>query len=215
MKRIVVAVAVLGAAQIGILAGFTGSAFAAPPLTGNTNCTTSTGVVRFIPGVTATAANGNEKVQIDGQISCTTSSVTSPTITSLTGVFKGEIKFHKSPGANQARTCAKFEGLAPVDRIVAASKYTVAWRALNGTATVAVAASTVHYTGTYSAVVAGTTMTFEMGNAAGGPATTTVVAGSFAGSTAQLLTASLTVPTGGCPVTGSLGIPPNSETVDF
>jgi hypothetical protein len=215
MKRIVLAVAVLGAAQIGILAGFTGSAFAAPPLTGNTNCTTSTGFVRFVPGVTAVAANGNEKVDIYGQISCTTSSVTSPTITSLTGVFKGVIKFHKTPGANQARTCANFEGLAPVDKIIAVSKYTVSWRAFNGTVVVPVAASTVHYTGTYSAVVIGTTMTFEMGNAVGGPSTTTVVAGSFPGSTSQLLTASLTVPAGGCPVLGSLAIPPNLETVDF
>ncbi len=84
----------------------------------------------------------------------------------------------KTPVPNKARECANFEGLAPIDHIVAGSKFIVSWRAFNGTVAVPVAPSTVNYSGTYSAAVAGTTMTLAMGNVA---ATTTTVTSSFAG----------------------------------
>ena len=86
-----------------------------------------------------------------GQLSCTTANVL-PAITSLTGVYKGIIKFKKTPSPNKARACANFTGAVPVDTIVAGSKYTVSWNTSSGPAS----SSTVHYTGAYSAVTAPT-----------------------------------------------------------
>jgi hypothetical protein len=78
-----------------------------------------------------------------------------------------------------------FTGAAPVDTIIAGSKYIFSWNTGSGPAV----NSTVKYTGTYSAV---TSPTMNLNSA---PATA-VVTGSFAGSTAQLFHA---LPNG-CPV---------------
>lgn len=216
MRRGITVVAVLVLAQCAVVVGLSGVASAQPPLTGSTNCAIANGMVRFVQGLTPTAVNGNEQVDVSGAMNCTAGNVASPTITSLTGVIKGVLVFKHSPAPNKARKCSNFEGLLPADHLVGTSKLVVSWNAMNGSVPVPVASTTVLYSGLYSAVVTGTTMTLETGNAPGGPSTTTTTTGSFAASTNQLVKAILTVPLGGCPVaTSPFNVPPNTAGAEF
>jgi hypothetical protein len=174
MKRTLATIAVLILVQAGVEASIGGVASAMVVLGGSTNCTLLNGDVNFLPGLTATSPNGDEKAQVFGHVTCNTPNVT-PAVTSLTGVFKGVIKFKKTPAPNKAQECANFNGASPVDKIVAPSKVIVSW-----TTNIGPARSVVMYTGAYSAIGSLTSMDLNFTPA------TAVVAASFAGPVAQL-----------------------------
>lgn len=184
MRRNLAILAVIILAPASAILSIGSVASANTVLSGSTNCTLTNGFVNFTYGLSNTPPNGDAKAEVYGQLSCTTANVL-PAITSLTGVYKGIIKFKKTPSPNKARACANFTGAVPVDTIVAGSKYTISWNTSSGPA----ASSTVHYTGAYSAVTA-PTMNLNFAPA------TAAVTGSFAGTTAQLFYA---LPNG-CPV---------------
>jgi hypothetical protein len=192
MRRNLAILAVIMLVPASVILSMGSVASANTVLSGSTNCTLTTGFVNFTNGLSNTPPNGNEKADVYGQLSCTTANVL-PSITSLTGVYKGIIKFKKTSGPNKARACVNFTGASPVDTIIAGSKYTISWNTSSGPA----ASSTVNYTGPYSAV---TSPTMNLNFA---PATAAVT-GSFAGTTAQLLYA---LPNG-CPVAAG----PNTTT---
>jgi len=174
MQRACRTIAVVMLVLVGVEASISGVASAMVVLGGSTNCTLVNGSVNFVPGLAAATPNGDEKADVFAQMTCTTPNVT-PTVTSLTGIVKGVIKFKKSPAPNKARECANFNGALPVDQIVAGSKYLVSW-----TTNLGPARSVVAYSGNYSAVGAPTTMDLNF------TATTATVFQSFAGTTAQL-----------------------------
>jgi hypothetical protein len=174
MKRTIAVVGMMLLAQAGMVLTLSGTASANVLLGGSTNCTMTTGFVSFLNGLSNTPPNGTAKAEVEGNITCNTPNVT-PSITSLTGVFKGIIKFKKSPPPNQARSCANFTGPAPIDKIVATSKYVISWNTSSGPGV----HSVVTYTGNYSAVTAPLmNLNFAL--------STATVTGSFAGSTANL-----------------------------
>ena len=109
MKRTLAIVAIVVAAQAGLVLTWSGVATAVPTLSGSANSSLTSGFVNFTNGLSNAPPNGNEKVEIEGQLSCTTANVLPP-ITSLTGVYKGVIKFKKTPNPNQARACGNFIG---------------------------------------------------------------------------------------------------------
>lgn len=191
MKRTIFVAVIFVVAQLGLVVSASGVASASTVLSGSTNCSMTSGFVNFTEGLSATPPNGVEKADVYGVLTCTTAN-TLPTITSLTGIFKGVITFKKTPSPNQARSCANFTGASPVDHI-ASGKYVVSWTTSSGPAV----HSVVKYTGTYSAVTS-TTMNLNF------TPSTAVVTGSYAGSLAQL---DYLLPIG-CPV----GPGPNNET---
>jgi hypothetical protein len=97
------------------------------------NCTLTNGFVNFTNGLSTTPPNGNEKAEVYGQLSCTTANIL-PSVSSLTGVYKGTITFKKVPNPNQARACVNFTGAGPVDTIIAGSKYIISWNTGSGPA---------------------------------------------------------------------------------
>lgn len=191
--------AVFALTQLGFVVSMGTAASAMVVLSGSTNCSLSYGFVKFLPGLAAVAPNGNERAEVYGQVTCNTPNVL-PVITSLTGVFKGIIKFKHFPAPNKARECVNFNGASPVDQIIAVSKYKIAW-----TTNLGPAISQVDYTGTYSAVGSPTTMNLNFSTSAA------VVTGSFAGTTAQL-DYILPIPTPQCPVASGI-IVANSGTL--
>jgi hypothetical protein len=176
MRRTLSILAVLALVQVGAMAIVGGTASAVIVLTGSTNCSLTQGGANFNPGLAAVTANGDEKVEVFGSLTCTTANILTSGISSLTGVYKGVIKFKKATGANKARECANFNGAVPNDKIVAVSKYVVGWTTNAGPAQ----ASTVKYLHAYSAVGSAPSMNLNFA------ATTAAVTGSFAGTTAQL-----------------------------
>jgi hypothetical protein len=189
MRRTISILGVLALIPVGVVASVGGMASASIVLTGSTNCTLTQGGVTFNPGLAAVTSNGDEKVEVFGGLSCTTANVPITGLTSLTGEFKGIIKFKKATGANKARECANFNGAVPNDKIVAVSRYVVAWTTNLGAAL----ASTVTYLHAYSAVGSATSMNLNF------TPTTAAVTGSFAGTTA-LLDYILPIVTPQCPV---------------
>jgi hypothetical protein len=195
-------VAVFALVQVGVVASVGGMASALIVLTGSTNCTLTQGGVHFVPGLAAVTPNGDEKVEVFGSLSCTTGNISTTGISSLSGVFKGTIKFKKAIGANKARECANFNGGAPNDKIVAVSRYVVAWNTNAGPAQ----ASTVKYLNAYSALGSLPSMNLNF------TTSTAVVTGSFAGITAQL-DYILPIPSPQCPVAAGLVTATNGSLV--
>ena len=189
MRRTISIVAVFALVQVGVMASVGGMASAVIVLTGSTNCTLTQGGVHFIPGLATVTPNGDEKVEVFGSLTCTTANISTSGISSLTGVFKGVIKFKKATGTNKARECANFNGAVPNDKIVALSKYVVGWTTNAGAAQ----ASTVKYLHAYTAVGSVPSMDLNF------TTTTATVTGSFAGPTAQL-DYTLPIPSPQCPV---------------
>ncbi len=200
MKKRIAVAALVALVPVGFVLASGGVAGANPTLTGSTFCTMTNGFVNFLEGLATTPPNGNEKAEIEANLSCTTGNLANvPPITSLTGVFKGIIVFHDPSVPNKAQSCANFVGASPTDMIVATSHYKIQWTA-NGSPAVP---STVHYSGTYSATL-GPPMVLSFATS------TATVTGSLAGTTANL---TYTLPNT-CPVapginheiTGSLAI---------
>jgi hypothetical protein len=175
MKRRLALVALFSLAQVGMVVSFSGAASASVLLSGSTSCHLVSGYVNFIPGLTASPPNGIEETTVYGVVTCNTPNVL-PAVTTLTGVFKGIIKFKKIPAPDKAQKCSHFKGASPVDQIVGGSQYIVNWNTNLGAAV----HSVVTYLGAYSAVGTATTLNLNFSPA------TAAVSGSFAGTIANL-----------------------------
>jgi len=199
MKRRLAIIALFALAQVGVVVSFNEGASASVLLSGSTSCHLVNGTVDFVPGVTASPPNGMEETTVYGVVTCNTPNVL-PAVTTLTGVFKGIIKYQKIPAPDRAQKCSHFKGASPVDQIVGGSQYVVNWNTNLGAAV----HSVVTYLGTYSAIGTATTLNLNFS-----PATATV-SGSFAGTIANL-DYILPIHAPQCPIpTGAINASPGS-----